>query len=237
MRITLKILVIACLLIFPGPTTAAASQLTVDQVLERMEATSTRLMDLQADFMQTKVMVLFDESIVSKGKFYFRNPDKLIMDTISPEHQQLIINHNNVWLHYPEMKQVHKLSLNQTKGLNALFVGFGGSVRGIRDQFTVEIKKVEKNQNGRLVYLLLLTPVEGTPAASSALGLKQVRLSVLEGRWYPVRSEIVQANGDRSIYQYSNHRLNLRLSEARFTFKPPAGTEVITHHSPSGVSE
>ena len=96
MKIVLKMLVMACLLCFPGPKTATASELTVDQILERMETTSTRLVDLQADFMQIKVMALFDEPIVSKGKFYFRNPDKLIMDTVSPEHQQLIINHNNV---------------------------------------------------------------------------------------------------------------------------------------------
>jgi len=237
MRIVLKIMVLTWLLVVLGLQTAAASRLGVDRVLERMEATSSRLMDLQADFVQTKVMALFDESIISKGKFYFRNPDKLIMDTTSPEHQQLIINYNNVWLHYPEMKQVHKLSLNQTKGLSALFVGFGGSVRDIREQFEVEITKVEKNESGRLVYLLSLKPIEGTPAASPALGLRQVLLSVPEGRWYPVRSEIVQTNGDRSIYQYSNHRLNLKLSEARFTFTPPAGTEVITHDSRSRVSE
>ena len=237
MRFFLKILVVACILGFPWPQTTVASQLTVDRVLERMEATSARLVDLQADFVQTKVMALFDESIVSKGKFYFRNPDKLILDTVSPEHQQLIINHRNVWLHYPEMKQVHKLSLNRTIGLRALFVGFGGSVRDIRDQFTVELAKVEKDKNSRLVYTLWLTPIKGTPASSPVLGLEQVLLSVLEERWYPIRSEIVQTNGDRSIFEYSNHRLNLKLSEARFTFKPPAGTEVITHQSPSGVSE
>ncbi|MBN2288056.1 MAG: outer membrane lipoprotein carrier protein LolA [Candidatus Glassbacteria bacterium] len=233
----LKILSAACLTALICLQAAAGSQLTVDRVLENMENTSTRLVDLQADFLQTKVMALFDESIVSKGKFYFRNPDKLILDTVSPEHQQLIINHNKVWLHYPEMKQVHKLSLQQTKGLNALFVGFGGSVRDIRSQFEVEITGVEKDPQGGTVYTLSLKPIEGTPAASPALGLKKVLLSVPEGRWYPVRSEIVQSNGDRSIYEYSNHRLNLKLSEARFTFSPPAGTEVITHQSPKGVSE
>ena len=237
MRFALQILLMACILGVPWPQTSTASQLTVDRVLERMEATSTRLVDLQADFVQTKVMALFDECIISKGKFYFRNPDKLILDTVSPEHQQLIINHRNVWLHYPEMKQVHKLSLNQTKGLSALFVGFGGSVRNIRDQFTVELAKVEKDKKGRLVYTLWLTPIKGTPVASPVLGLEQVVLSVLEERWYPIRSEIVQTNGDRSIYEYSNHRLNLKLSEARFTFNPPAGTEVITHESRSGVTE
>ena len=116
-------------------------------------------------------MALFDESIVAKGKFYFRNPDKLIMDTASPEHQQLIINHNNVWLHYPEMKQVHRLSLKQTKGLSALFVGFGGSVSNIRDQFEVTLTGVERDGEGRQVYTLSLKPIEGTPAASHALGL------------------------------------------------------------------
>ena len=112
----------------------AAGRMSVDRVLQRMNEANQRLEDLQADFVQTKEMVLFEDRIVSRGKFYFRNPDKLVLDTQSPEHQQLIINYNHVWLHYPELKQVHELSLKQTKGLSALFVGFGGSVKNIREQ-------------------------------------------------------------------------------------------------------
>ncbi|MEA2063275.1 MAG: outer membrane lipoprotein carrier protein LolA, partial [Gemmatimonadota bacterium] len=212
-------------------------QLTVGQVLERMEAANARLVDLKADFKQTKVMALFDERIISQGKFYFLNPDKLVMEVLEPEHQQLIINYNHVWLHYPEMKQVHELSLKQTKGLSALFVGFGGSARDIRDQFTVEIAGTQALERGKTLYKLLLIPIEGTPAASRALALEKVLLSVPSDRWYPVRSEIVQTNGDRSIYEYSNHELNLKLSESRFTFNPPDGTEVITHGAPGGASE
>jgi outer membrane lipoprotein carrier protein len=237
MKNILKTAIVFCLLGFVQPQAAVAAELSVEELLARMEATSSRLVDLQADFKQTKIMALFDESIVSQGKFLFLSPDKLIMDTVSPEHQQLMINHNKVWLHYPEMKQVHQLSLKQSKGLSALFVGFGGSVRDIREQFEVKITGVTKDQQGKLVYSLALNPIEGTAAASPTLGLEQVLLSVREGRWYPVRSEIVQKNGDRSIYEYSNHQLNHRISEARFTFKPPAGTEIITHQSPGGVAD
>jgi outer membrane lipoprotein carrier protein len=215
----------------------AAAQLTVEQVLERMSSGSTRLEDLQADFVQTKVMALFDEKIVSSGKFYFRNPDKLILDTLSPEHQQLIINYNRVWLHYPELKQVHELSLKQSKGLSALFVGFGGSVSDIRDQFNTQLTGVETGADGKQLYTLSLAPIPGTAAASPSLGLEKVVLTILEDRWYPVRTEIVQKNGDRSIYEYTNLKSNLRLPDTRFTFVPPAGTQVIHHNTESGASE
>ncbi|MBW7996917.1 MAG: outer membrane lipoprotein carrier protein LolA [Candidatus Glassbacteria bacterium] len=206
-----------------------AAGLEVDQVLERMSRANQRLEDLQADFVQTKQLALFDDNIVSKGKFYFRNPDKLVLDTQSPEHQQLIINYNHVWLHYPELKQVHELSLKQSSGLSALFVGFGGSVADIQEQFTVELVETGSLDEGGKFYSLALVPIPGTSAASPSLGLEKVILTVADGKWYPVRTMIVQKNGDSTLLEYSNQKENLKLSDARFTFKPPAGTQVIQH--------
>ena len=215
----------------------AADRMSVDQVLQHMNQANQRMQDLQADFVQTKEMALFDDRIVSRGIFCFRNPDKLVLDTRSPEHQQLIINYNHVWLHYPELKQVHELSLKQSKGLSALFVGFGGSVKDIREQFTVKIEEHFVDKSGRDCYTLSLLPLKDSPAASPALGLDRLLLTVAEGKWYPVRTQIMQKNGDRTILEYSNHIDNLRLSESRFTFNPPKGTQVIDHTSESGVAQ
>ncbi len=208
---------------------ARAAAMSVDDVLGRMNRANNRMEDLQADFVQTKRMALFDESIVSEGKFYFRNPDKLVLDTQSPERQQLIINYNHVWLHYPDLKQVHELSLKQSSGLSAMFVGFGGSVADIQEQFTVELVKTGPWEGGSSFYTLALTPIPGSPAASPALSLEKVILTVSDGKWYPVRTVIVQKNGDSTTLEYSNQKDNLKLSDSRFTFNPPAGTQVIQH--------
>jgi outer membrane lipoprotein carrier protein len=212
---------------------ALAAGLRVEQVLDRMDRANARLEDLQADFVQTKQLALFDENIVSEGKFYFRNPDKLVLDTQSPEHQQLIINYNHVWLHYPELKQVHELSLKQSSGLSAMFVGFGGSVAAIREQFNVALAESGEWKKGETFYTLDLTPIPGSPAASPALGLEKVVLTVTDSRWYPVRTRIVQKNGDSTMLEYSNQKDNLKLSDSKFTFKPPAGTQVIQHGAES----
>jgi len=234
----LFLILTGCLfVIFSGTSGLAAAELDVNQVLQLMGEANGRLQDLQADFVQTKEMALFDEKIVSKGKFYFRNPDKLVLDTQSPEHQQLIINYNHVWLHYPELKQVHEFSIKQSKGLTAMFVGFGGSVNDIRDQFEVSLDKIEPGTRGANSYTLALVPKAGSPAASPALGLERVILTVNGEKWYPVRTEIVQRNGDRTVLEYSNQKDNLRLSEARFTFHPPAGTKVIPYNPESGVTQ
>ncbi len=230
-------MILAGLLLCLAWPLTAAGPLGVDQVLREMERTNLRLEDMQADFVQTKVMALFDERIESRGKFYFRNPDKLVLDTRSPEHQLLIVNHNQVWLHYPDLKQVHQYSSGQQRGMEALFVGFGGSVQHIREQFQVSLAAVEQDAQGRTLYTLSLSPLPGSPAASPALGLERVELTVREGEWYPIRNRIVQKNGDHTELVYSNQQLNLKLNDSRFTFQAPAGTEVITHRSPSGASE
>jgi outer membrane lipoprotein carrier protein len=225
-KITILILAAASLCL---ASQALSAELTVEDVLERMSRANNRMEDLQADFVQTKQLALFDENIVSEGKFYFRNPDKLVLDTQSPEHQQLIINYNHVWLHYPDLKQVHELTLKQSSGLSALFVGFGGSVANIQEQFTVQLLETGSWDGGGSYYKLALLPIPGTPAASPALGLDKVILTVNDSKWYPVRTMIVQKNGDSTVLEYHNQRDNLKLSDSRFTFNPPKGTQVIQH--------
>ncbi|MFH1068264.1 MAG: outer membrane lipoprotein carrier protein LolA [Candidatus Glassbacteria bacterium] len=238
MKVLKKTFTVIALCALAAAGTLPAVEMTTERILEKMGQSNLRLQDLQADFVQTKVLALFDEQLISHGKFYFRNPDKLVLDTTEPEHQQLIINYNHVWLHYPDLKQVHELSLNQAEGLSALFVGFGGAVKDIRDQFNVALRESGTREDGTGYYVLSLEPIPGTPAASPALGLARVLLTVTDRKWYPVRTEIVQKNGDRSILEYSNQKDNLKLSESRFTFKPPVGTQVINHTAgQSGVTQ
>ena len=98
----------------------------------------------------------------------------------------------------------------------------------------MEIVETGRWETGGEYYTLALTPIPGTSAASPALGLEKVMLTVTDSRWYPVRTRIVQRNGDSTMLEYSNQRDNLKLSDARFTFTPPAGTQVIQHGSSGG---
>ena len=85
MKAIFRLLVIIFVFSFQRPDFTFSGELNIDQILQLMEETNLQLEDMQADFVQTKEMALFDERIVSKGKFYFRNPDKLILDTKSPD--------------------------------------------------------------------------------------------------------------------------------------------------------
>ena len=223
---------ITCLLVvlLASFSVICAEDLSVEAVLDNMEQASAKLETMTADFTETKVMALFDEEVRSSGRFYYKEPDKLVMETLEPDRQTLIIKGSEVMMHYPEMKQIHKLSIGDGKNMEALFIGFGGSVSSIREQFTAEIDRVEDDANGARFYTLSLVPREGSPAASPALGLDKILLTVSSDRWYPVRSEIVQKNEDRAIYQYSGRKFNEPISDESvsilFLHK---GTEVIVH--------
>ena len=206
-----------------------AEDLSVEAILDNMEQASAKLKSMTADFSETRVMALFDEEVKSSGRFYYKEPDKLVMETLEPDKQTLIINGSEVMMHYPVMKQIHKLSIGDGKNMEALFIGFGGSVSSIREQFTTSIDRVEDDGSGVRLYTLSLAPREGSPAASPALGLDKILLTVSSDRWYPVRSEIVQKNEDRAIYEYSGRKFNEPIADERFDFVPPEGTEVIVH--------
>lgn len=61
-----------------------AAESKPDSVLERLEQEADTVRSLQSRFTQKKTLELFDDTVVSKGNFYFRRPDSLRWEYTEP---------------------------------------------------------------------------------------------------------------------------------------------------------
>ena len=83
------------------------------QIIDKINAAASKLSTMQCDFVQTKSVKLLNDKIVSKGKMYYSQPNKLRWEYITPYTYTFILNDNKVALKKNNKNSV--IDVNQNK--------------------------------------------------------------------------------------------------------------------------
>lgn len=162
---------------------------------------------ISSDFTQVKHMKMLNDNVNSKGKFYYKKPNKIRIEYTSPYTYLLIMNGSGIIV-----KDENKTSRVSTRGSKSLQSAnkimmecMTGSVFSNKD-FSVKCYE-SPNQ-----YLLQLTPV-----AASMRGLF-ARIDIyLEKSDYSVSKLIMnEQGGDYTQMAFANRKKNIPLSDALF---------------------
>ncbi|MDR0581674.1 MAG: outer membrane lipoprotein carrier protein LolA [Prevotellaceae bacterium] len=68
---------------------------------------------IESDFVQTKYMEMLSENIVSKGKFYYKKANKIVLDYTSPAHYLIVINGQQIKIVSDGKKNIYELRANK----------------------------------------------------------------------------------------------------------------------------
>ena len=69
-----------------------AQQLSEQEIIQKMASAAKEIKTVQADFTQTKYMKMLAKEMVSEGKMYCQQPDKLRWEYTSPRANVIILN-------------------------------------------------------------------------------------------------------------------------------------------------
>ena len=121
-------------------------EFTLEEVLaahcRARETTET----LKAQFIQKRILVLFDEEETSKGKLFFAQPDRICWQYTDPDESSTVIHGENGWSVFPNIKQVQKFDLDGSKTNKILsVVGFGSCGAALTESFEVTLAGREKD--------------------------------------------------------------------------------------------
>ena len=108
----MKRLFIFCLVLL---LSVAASAQTLDQrdIIAQINQASAQLQSLECGFTQTKFISILDDKMVSKGKLYYQQADKLRWEYLSPYTYTFILNQNQVLLKNDSRSDV--IDVNQNR--------------------------------------------------------------------------------------------------------------------------
>lgn len=95
-------------------TAMAHSQSTADaKIKQQINAVASKMQTMQCDFVQTKYMKLLNDKMVSQGKMYYQQSDKLRWEYTSPYTYTFVLNGSKVMLNKGKRSDV--INVNQSK--------------------------------------------------------------------------------------------------------------------------
>ena len=211
-------LVFSLLIFFSAPAWGAES-LSLDDVVRKIQDTYEQTGQVKARFTQTVTLKAMKKTEREEGVFYFKKPKRMRWVYTKPAAKELVINPEKAWLYVPADKVAY---VQDAAGLfrSTVSVRFLAGIGKLKDDFRISFtgdKKVDKAGN----YLLDLVPVKPEE------GVKKLQVAVNRESFQIVKVILFDPYGNVTTLAFSGLELNRDLPDRLFTFKPPAGVEVM----------
>lgn len=166
-----------------------------------------KITSVQSDFTQEKNLSLLEEKIISEGKFWYKNENKVRLEYRIPFQYLMILNGDQMIVR-DEQKE-SRMSTHSNKlfqQINRIVMGcVNGSILDSKD-FTSQIYHNDKS------YLLSMTP--------NAKALKEffqtIQVMVDKKDWSVLGITMIEPGGDNTVIKFTNRVLNGNLNDSLF---------------------
>lgn len=187
--------------------------------MESLEAFVKNAKSGRAEFTQTVTAPSKDGQPsrvkTSTGTFEFQRPGRFKFDYQKPFAQTIVADGKTLWLYDADLNQVTQRAQAQALGSTpAALIAAAPNLRALQADFTLEgepardglewVKATPKNKDGQLQSILVGFQGDGLAAL-----------------------EILDSFGQRSVLKFSKVEVNPALLAGTFTFKAPAGADVL----------
>ena len=208
----------AAALVATALTGDASAGPTADEIALRVQKFYDSTKTYKADFAQTYTIKAQNSKKESKGKVTFEKPGKMSWVYAMPNGNRVVSDGTTIKVYERENEQVFETPVKGSQYPAALSFLMGQGQ--LQKDFTFRLLDAAqmKFEGG---YVLEATPKESTPAYQKMLlyvdaATNQVR-----------RALVLDAQGNRNRFDFSNPVVNQPVPKGEFDFTPPPGTKVI----------
>lgn len=194
-------------------TSKEAQSLSVDEVVKRIREAREKTKDFSADLLQEKKISLLKEKVISKGRIRFKKPDKISIEFFHPEASQMVFDGKTFLLYFKEEKMAERYQI-QGNPVVEKYMLFS------KDPFQEKLAqwRILEDRESFLIMEIL-------PKVKDPLFVK-TKMWISKKDWIITGMEMVEKNGDTTLLQYSNMKVNAGLSDSDFEIRLPKDVKV-----------
>ena len=195
---------------------ASAQTSELDQLINALQTKYNKLSALAADFTQIYTAP-GERTRQESGHLLLKKPDKMRWDYTIPDSKLFVSDGKAIYEFVPGEKLATRTLVKESDDLRAPFMFLLGRGNLRRDFKRIEFAGESPAKAGGKV--LRLVP-------KRAQVFRELLIEVEPNSLQIRRLALINNDGGRSDFLFSNLRENPPVSEAQFIFKPPAGVEV-----------
>lgn len=185
---------------------------------------------LQAEFQQTRYTRLYDRYDRADGKVVFKKPGMMRWDYAQPNGQVFVSNGKKLLIYQPpEEGEKRGQLIERALGDDQLPSAFSFLTGGGNLDKDFEVRLLEhSNEKFQDGYVLQLIPRKPTPNYEQLVFYVRALTSNGKRAGVVQRVLIIDSAGNRNRFDFSKLKFNRDVSDKRFNYRPPKGTEVVT---------
>jgi len=191
-----------------------ASSPVPDALLKPVEARYNRAQSLKLDFSETYTGMGHAPAHTESGTLYLRKPGRMRWEYSIPAGKLFISDGKEVFLYTPDQRRAEKSKLKESEDMRAPLAFLLGKL-----DFAREFQGFETRSEGANNWI---TAVPKSPNSEYS---KVEFLTTPSGEI--LRLKVTGIGNTKLDFTFSNEQLNAPVAASLFTFRPPAGTEVV----------
>lgn len=208
---------IACLLLMFGasPAVSAESQpeaTGLSETLNRLQSSAVETRSLASDFIQEKHLAIFSETLLSGGQFYYRQPDHLRWELLTPIRSGFALRgrQGERWNGLSRETGTFRIDEDPVMGIIAeqLLAWARVDVEWLKSRYRIELLSEQPAR-------LQLVPLDPGEAGF----IEQLQILFAADNSHVARVEMHEAGGDKTVLRFENVRMNQPLPAD--AFQPP----------------
>lgn len=213
----------------------AAERADLAEILAALKKGYASMEDLHADFTQRTYVASLKREEKGSGELFLRKTGgtaQFRFNYVRPK-QHIISNGKNVWYYLPDNRQVILTDTAKLfSGGNGIALSYLTGLGRLEEDFNIRLLSAAPDKKGN--YLLELIPKKHNPSVAklhlqiSGAAVAKAGSSDPGEPFFPISASVLfDQMGNRTTIEYSNIRINSGLKGDRFSFKPPAGVDIL----------
>jgi outer membrane lipoprotein carrier protein len=199
---------------------AEDAAISTEQAVSKMKEYYASAEDYEASFVQTTAHKMFQGKLQrAYGKVKFKKGGLMRWEYERPENKLFIYDGTTLWIYEVEVPQIFTGAAD-TERLRKALAFLTGDESILKDY---QVKKLDEKKYGFEQGIVL-----GLWPKDLKSPFRRVELYLDGHNFRVVRSVVVDQEGNRNRFDFSNPVINQNLSPETFSFTPPEGVPVIT---------
>ena len=205
MKKLLLILVVFCI----ATTTVSAQAVSEAKIRQQIEAAAASMKTMQCDFVQTKFLRMLNDKMVSRGKMYYQQSDKLRWEYTSPYAYAFVLNGSRVLISKGNRNDV--INVNQSKFFKEIARIMMNSVVGkaLNDKRDFKVNL----SSSATEYVATLYPQQKQMQQM----FQKIILHFNRQKAMVAKVELIEKRGDCTVIEMTNVKVNSPINAKVFT--------------------
>ena len=178
-------------------------------VIRQINAVASSMKTMQCDFVQTKYLKMLNDKMVSRGKMYYQQSDKLRWEYTAPYQYTFVLNGSSVLLNKGKRNDV--INVNQSEFFKEIARIMMNSVVGKCLTDKKDFRTTISTTNSE--WVATLVPQRSTMKQM----FQKIVLHFSKQRKMVSMVEIVEKKGDRTVIQLTNVKTNTPINAKIFS--------------------